>query len=329
MTILVTGGAGYVGSHTVHYLIEQGYDVVVFDNLSAGYRAAVHDKAAFVQGDLLDPAAIQRVFKAHDFDGIIHFASHIQVGESMQKPWLYLRDNVLAAGNLLEAAAQHDIKRVVFSSTAALFDKPETMPIRADNPITPGSPYGESKAIIERYLHWMDELYGMKSAALRYFNAAGAHPDGIIGEAHQPETHLIPITLQVALGQREKLIIFGEDYDTPDGTCIRDYVHVLDLASAHVLALEALKQGQSLRYNLGTGNGYSIREVLETARRVTGKVIPHESGKRRPGDLPVLVADSSTIREALGWQPQYDTLESIIETAWRWHRAHPNGYDNT
>lgn len=328
MNILVSGGAGYVGSHTVHYLISQGYKVTVFDNLSTGHRSAVHPDANFIHGNLLTPANVQAAFAGQSFDGVIHFASHIQVGESMKKPWLYLRDNVLAASNLIEAAADHDVKRFVFSSTAALFDKPETMPIKEDNTVIPGSPYGESKAYIERMLHWMDEIYGMKSACLRYFNAAGAHPDGIIGEDHDPETHLIPITLQVVQGKRDKLIIFGDDYDTPDGTCIRDYVHVLDLAQAHKLALEALGNGQSLRYNLGTGNGYSIREVLETAQAVTETEIPHEIGARRPGDLAVLVADNTAIKRDLGWNPQYSDLESIIRTAWKWHEAHPNGFDD-
>ncbi len=325
---LVTGGAGYVGSHTVYYLIEHGHDVVVFDNLYTGHKASVHESAGFVQGDLLNPADVKRAFEGHSFDGIIHFASHTLVGESMEKPWLYLRDNAVAASHLLEAAVENDVKRFVFSSTANLFDEPESMPIRADNKVVPGSPYGESKALIERYLYWMDRMYGLKYCALRYFNAAGAHPDGVIGEDHDPERHLIPITLQVALGQREKLIIFGDDYDTPDGTCVRDYVHVMDLAAAHLLAMEAIADGRSRRYNLGNGKGYSIRQVVETAQSVSGCEIHQEVGARRPGDPAELVADSTAIREELGWEPQFASLESIIQTAWNWHSAHPKGYED-
>jgi UDP-glucose 4-epimerase len=327
MTILVTGGTGYVGSHTVYYLIENGYDVVVFDNLSTGHREALHPEVRFYEADLLDTDAVARVFAQEKaIDGIIHFASHSLVGESMKKPFKYLRDNLLTASNLLETAAAHDVKRFVFSSTASLFAEPEQMPIPANSRIVPGSPYGESKFLIERLLHWMDRIHGMKSAALRYFNAAGAHPEGMIGEDHQPETHLIPITLQVALGQRDKLTIFGTDYDTPDGTCIRDYVHVMDLASAHALSLEALRDGPSKQYNLGTGTGYSIQQVLDAARKVSGHPIPSVVGERRPGDAAILVADSSDIKEELGWLPQYDTLESVVETAWRWHAAHPQGF---
>lgn len=327
MTILVTGGTGYVGSHTVYYLIENGYDVAVYDNLSTGHREALHPAARFYEADLLDADAVAEVFAEEpNIDGIIHFASYTLVGESMREPFLYLRDNLLTASNLLEAAVANDVKRFVFSSTANLFEEPERMPIPADNRIVPGSPYGESKFMIERLLHWMDRLYGLKSCALRYFNASGAHPDGVIGEDHDPETHLIPIILQVALGQREQLTIFGDDYDTPDGTCVRDYVHVMDLASAHALALEALRDGPSRKYNLGNGTGYSIQQVLEAARKVSGKPIPAVVGARRPGDPAVLVADSAAIKEELGWSPKYDTLEAIMETAWRWHEAHPHGY---
>lgn len=326
-TILVTGGAGYIGSHTVELLIEQGYDVVVFDNLFKGHRQAVHPKARLIIGDLLVPEQIQAVFDEHSIDGIFHFASHIMVPESMVKPWLYLRDNVVAASNLLEAAVSHNVKRFILSSTAALFDQPKQIPIPADEDVLPGSPYGESKAMIERQLHWMDEIYGLKSCCLRYFNAAGAHPNGHIGEDHDPETHLIPLVLKTALGQREKIVIYGDDYATPDGTCIRDYIHVMDLASAHVAAFEALADGKSRKYNLGTGTGYSIREVIDVARVVTGCPIPEAAGARRPGDLPILVADSQLIQSELGWKPKYPALEQIIETAWKWHRTHPNGFE--
>ncbi|MEL6408710.1 MAG: UDP-glucose 4-epimerase GalE [Chloroflexota bacterium] len=328
MAILVSGGAGYIGSHVVEQMIEQGYEVIVFDNLSAGHRQAVHEDATLIVGDLLDSDAIHDLFANYDIDGILHFASHILVGESMQKPFKYLRENVLAMMNLLEVAAENDVKRFILSSTANLFDEPETVPINESEPLIPGSVYGETKFWGERMLHWMDKIYGMKYCALRYFNACGAHPNAHIGEAHDPESHLIPLVLQVALGQRDEITIFGTDYDTADGTCIRDYVHVLDLAEAHILALEALKDGDSRVYNLGSGTGYSVREVIETVRKVTGHTIPAVEGERRAGDLPVLVADSSKIREELGWSPEFDNLHTIIETAWHWHQTHPNGFED-
>ena len=328
MKVLVTGGAGYIGSHVVDLLIDRGYEVVVYDNLYTGHQEAVHKDAAFYKGDLLDRARLAEVFAAHKFDGILHFASHTLVGESMEKPWLYLRDNVVAASNLLEEATQRGVRRFILSSTANLFDNPERIPITAEERIVPGSPYGESKYMIERQLYWMDRIYGLKYCCLRYFNASGAHPNGHIGEDHTPEYHLIPIILQVALGQREKLTIFGNDYPTPDGTCIRDYIHVIDLAEAHILALEALADGQSRKYNLGNGKGYSIMEVLQTARDITGHPIPAEVGPRRPGDPATLIADSTRIMQELGWHPEFGSLRQIIETAWNWHRSHPKGYDS-
>lgn len=326
MKILVTGGAGYIGSHVVDMLIDRGYEVVVYDNLYTGHVEAVHPKATFVQGDLLDAARVNQVFADHKFDGIMHFASHTLVGESMEKPWLYLRDNAVAASHLLEAAAEQGVKRFILSSTANLFDDPAHIPIVAEERIVPGSPYGESKYMIERQLYWMDRLYGMASCCLRYFNASGAHPNGHIGEDHTPEYHLIPIILQVALGQREKLTIFGDDYPTPDGTCIRDYIHVMDLADAHILALEALQDGKSRKYNLGNGKGYSIREVLDVARTITGRDIKAQVGPRRPGDPATLIADSTRIQSELGWHPEFNQLNQIIETAWNWHKNNPNGY---
>jgi len=326
MKVLVTGGAGYIGSHVVDLLIDRGYEVVVYDNLYTGHEEAVHKDAVFYKGDLLDRARLAEVFAAHRFDGILHFASHTLVGESMEKPWLYLRDNVVAASNLLEEATRHGVKRFILSSTANLFDDPHRIPIVAEERIVPGSPYGESKYMIERQLHWMDRIYGLKYCCLRYFNASGAHPLGHIGEDHMPEYHLIPIILQVALGQREKLTIFGNDYPTLDGTCIRDYIHVIDLAEAHILALEALGDGKSRKYNLGNGKGYSIMEVLQTARDITGHPIPAEVGPRRPGDPATLIADSTRIMEELGWHPEFGSLRQIIETAWKWHRSHPKGY---
>ncbi len=326
MKVLVTGGAGYIGSHMVEMLIENDYEVVVFDSLATGHRQAVHPQAAFYQGDLLDRAALAHMFAEHQFDGIFHFASYIIVPESMEKPFKYLRDNVVAAANLLEIAAEHGVKRFIFSSTAALFAEPTRMPIPADEPIIPGSPYGESKFFIERLLHWMDRIYGMKYCALRYFNAAGAHPNGHIGEAHDPESHLIPIVLQVALSQRDHVMVYGQDYATPDGTPIRDYIHILDLASAHILAFEALEHGESRQYNLGNGRGYSVNEIIEVARTITGHPIPVQYGERRAGDLPILIADSTRIQQELGWQPEFAQLHQIIETAWQWHKQHAHGY---
>lgn len=326
MKVLVTGGAGYIGSHVVQMLLDRDYEVVVFDNLSAGHRQALDPRATFVQGDLLHREDLQALFAAHTFEGILHFASHIMVGESMQKPFKYLYDNVVAVMNILEFATSHHVGRFILSSTANLFDAPKVIPINETEEVIPGSVYGETKYMAERMLAWMDRIYGLKSCCLRYFNASGAHPDGHIGEDHAPETHLIPLVLQVALGQRDAITIYGNDYDTPDGTCIRDYVHVLDLADAHILALEALADGHSRVYNLGNGRGYSVMDVIETARRVTGHAIPVLKGERRAGDLPVLVADSSRIQRELGWIPKFGNLQVIIETAWHWHRTHPHGF---
>ena len=326
MNVLVTGGAGYIGSHVVQLLTERNYQVVVFDNLIKGNRGAVHPDATLIVGDLHDRAALAKLFQAHQFDGIMHFASQILVGESMRQPFDYLRDNLYTFINLLECASQYNVMRFILSSTANLYDQPERVPIAESEALIPGSIYGETKYMAERLLAWMDRLNGTKYCALRYFNACGAHPDGHIGEAHDPESHLIPLVLQVALGQRETIEIYGTDYDTPDGTCIRDYVHVLDLARAHILAFEALADGESRVYNLGSGSGYSVREVIEAARAVTGHAIPIVEAPRRPGDLPVLVADSEKIGRELGWETDYNNLETIIETAWNWHRHHPNGY---
>jgi UDP-glucose 4-epimerase len=328
MTILVTGGAGYIGSIVTEELIKQGRDVVVFDNLSCGHRAAVHPQARFVQGDLARRSDIRAVFAQDDIDAVMHFASYTLVGESMEYPFMYLGDNVTNGLNLLREAVDHGVRRFILSSTANLFDQPETIPIDEEEPIVPGSPYGESKHVLERVLHWLDQIYSFRYAALRYFNAAGAAPNGNRGEDHDPETHLIPITLQVALGQRERIVIFGADYPTRDGTCVRDYIHVVDLAHAHILALEALGQG-SRTYNLGNGLGFTVREVIETCREVTGHPIPAKVGDRRPGDPPVLIASSEKIRRELGWEPRYPDLRTIVAHAWDWHRTHPQGYDAT
>jgi UDP-glucose 4-epimerase len=324
--VLVTGGAGYIGSICAAQLIAAGHEVVIFDSLYQGHRGAVHPDAAFVQGDLLDAEAVARLFQQHKgFDGIMHFASYTLVGESMQQPLKYLRDNLVAGANLLEQAVKHDVGRFILSSTANLFDEPERMPIEPDNKIVPGSPYGESKYFLERTLHWFERIYGLKYACLRYFNAAGDTPER--GEDHNPELHLIPIVLQVALGQREKLTIFGGDYPTKDGTCVRDYVHVLDLAQAHMLAIQALDRLGSRKYNLGNGSGFSNLEVVQTAQQVTGREIPYEIGPRRPGDPAILIASSEKIRAELGWEPKYPSLEAIIASAWEWHSAHPHGYE--
>jgi UDP-glucose 4-epimerase len=325
MKVLVTGGAGYIGSTVVSELIRAGDDVVVLDNLQQGHRAAVHPAAEFIRADLADRTAVDAALERHGPDGIMHFASNTLVGESVELPFLYLGDNVRNALNLLESAVEHDVRRFILSSTANLFDHPEVIPIVASERIVPGSPYGESKYIIERLLAWMDRLYGLRYAALRYFNACGAaHTD--LGEQHDPETHLIPLVLQVALGQREKITVFGDDYPTGDGTCIRDYIHVLDLAQAHILALRALDRGSRI-YNLGNGRGFSVMDVIRTAREVTGHPIPAEVGPRRPGDPAILIADSEQIMEELGWEPRYPDLRAIIETAWEWHKKHPYGYE--
>lgn len=323
MKVLVTGGAGYIGSVVVEQLVEAGETVVVFDNLSQGHRAAVHPGAAFVQGDLAERAAIDEVFEAHEPDAIMHFASYTLVGDSMQNPFRYLGENVSNGLNLLHSAVEHGVRRFILSSTANLFDEPEQMPITEGERIVPGSPYGESKFILERYLHWLDRIYGLRFAALRYFNAAGASTAR--GEDHDPEMHLIPIVLQVARGQRDHVTIFGDDYPTRDGTCARDYIHVLDLAQAHILALHALDQG-SRTYNLGNGQGFTVKEVIDTARAVTGHPIPAVMGPRRAGDPAVLVAGSDKIRAELGWAPRYPDIRDIVESAWRWHLAHPDGY---
>lgn len=325
MKILVTGGAGYIGSIAAAELIRAGHHVVVFDNLYQGHREAVHPDAAFVEGDLRDTDAVARLFAEHrGIDGIMHFASYTLVGESMQFPLKYLRDNLVAGANLLEQAVAHDVGRFILSSTANLFDDPEKMPIQPDERIIPGSPYGESKYFLERALHWFNRIYGLKYACLRYFNAAGDTPDR--GEDHDPEYHLIPIVLEVALGKRDKLVVFGNDYPTKDGTCVRDYIHVLDLAQAHILAMEALDQLGVRKYNLGNGNGFSILEVIQTAQEVTGRDIRYEFGPRRAGDPAVLIASSDQIRAELGWQPHYPRLDQIISSAWEWHSRHPNGY---
>jgi len=324
MHILVTGGAGYIGSIVTEHLIETGDTVVVLDNLSQGHRDAVHPQATFVEGNVGDRALLDDIFRTHSIDGVMHFASYTLVGESMREPFLYLRDNVFNGLTLLQAMVDHDVKRFILSSTANLFDQPQRIPIAEDEQLVPGSPYGESKYTLERALQWLDRIHGLRYAALRYFNAAGATVER--GEDHHPETHLIPLVLQVALGKREKIIIFGDDYPTRDGTCVRDYIHVSDLASAHILALRSLDQGSRV-YNLGNGEGFTVKEVIQVAREVTGHPIPAEVGARRPGDPPILVASSERIRQDLGWEPRLAGLEPIVASAWAWHRGRPEGYE--
>jgi UDP-glucose 4-epimerase len=321
--ILVTGGAGYIGSVASELLVKAGCKVVVFDNLSQGHRAAVPAQAVFVKGDLSNPGAVASVFSRHRPEAVMHFASHTLTGESMQKPFLYLGDNVTNGLNLLRAAVDHGVKRFILSSSANLFGGQARIPIDETAAIVPGSPYGESKFTLERTLHWLDKTLGLRYASLRYFNAAGATEEG--GEDHNPETHLIPIVLGVALGKSERVTIFGDDYPTRDGTCVRDYIHVTDLARAHILALEALDKGSCI-YNLGNGQGFTVKEVIETARRITGHPIPVKIGPRRPGDPPTLVAASDKIRKKLGWNPAFPDLHSIMESAWKWHQKFPKGY---
>ncbi len=322
---LVTGGAGYVGSHCVATLLDRGHQVVVIDDLSRGHREAVLEGAVLIEGRCGDPATLARAFALGPFDAVLHFAAHSLVGESMAEPFPYFRDNVGEGIALLEAALAAGVRRFVLSSTANLFGAPAEMPITEDTPLAPASPYGESKFFFERILAWADRIFGLRYATLRYFNAAGADPAGRLGEDHDPETHLIPLALDAALGRRPPLTIFGTDYPTPDGTCIRDYIHVSDLATAHLAALEAIARG-SRAYNLGTGHGYSVREVIAAVERVTGRRVPVIEGARRAGDPPVLVASSARIQAETGWQPRFTTLDEIIATAHAWRLAHPDGY---
>lgn len=322
MRVLVTGGAGYIGSIMVEYLLQQGCQVTVYDSLVTGHREAVPPEAQLVVADLADEASLQRTL-AQGFDVVMHFAAFIEAGESMKRPAKYFRNNVINSLRLLEAVLEAGIPRLIFSSTAAVY-APRDEPLREDHPIGPTNVYGQTKRMVEQALEWYHRVHGLKVAILRYFNAAGALPHR--GEAHPHETHLIPLVLQVALGQREAIYIFGTDYPTPDGTCIRDYIHVWDLVRAHWLALHVLEERPFVVYNLGNGRGYSVRQVIETARRVTGHPIPAIEAPRRPGDPPMLVASWEKARRELDWQPEIPDLEDIIRSAWEWHRTHPQGY---
>ncbi len=326
MNILVTGGAGYIGSHAARLLERAGHQVWVYDNLSQGHRGAVRGDRLIV-GELGDRAKLTEAMIENKIDAVMHFAAFAIVPESVSDPGKYYQNNVVASLSLLEAMRTACVTRIVFSSTTATYGVPTKIPIAEDEPQKPINPYGFCKLVIEQALADYAAAYGFGYAALRYFNASGASPDGDIGEDHKPETHLIPLVLQVALGQRPHITVFGEDYPTPDGTCIRDYIHVDDLGAAHVLALDHLQQGTQLKLNLGIGRGYSVREVIEMCRRVTGHAIPAVSGPRRAGDPPELVADPSLAKSVLNWQPRYADLETIVSTAWRWHQGHPNGYE--
>lgn len=326
MRVLVTGGAGYIGSHVAALLHERGDRVRVVDNLSKGHPLAVRG-LELIQADLRRPEEVEAALAGGPWDAVIHLAGSSLVGESVANPALYYENNVVAGYHLLEAVRRHQIPYVVFSSTAAVYGEPERVPIVEEEPANPTNPYGATKLAFEGMLRWYEEAYGVRWVSLRYFNVAGADPDRGLGEDHRPETHLIPILLEVALGQRPSFQIYGDDYPTPDGTCIRDYIHVLDLAEAHLLALDHLARGGPSRiYNLGNGAGFSVREVYEAAVRVTGRPIPLEVGPRRPGDPPVLVASAERARRELGWVPRRPSVEAMIESAWRWRLAHPQGY---
>ncbi|MCQ8241987.1 UDP-glucose 4-epimerase GalE [Rhizosaccharibacter radicis] len=323
--ILVTGGAGYVGSHAVWALHDRGDEVVVYDSLRQGHRQALPPAVQLVRGELADEAALDRLLSNGPWDGVLHFAALSLVGESMQRPFHYLLENAGLGIRLIDACVRHGVKRFILSSTAALFGNPETMPITETTRIDPGSPYGESKLMIEQTLRWADRIHGLRYACLRYFNAAGADPDGRSGEDHHPETHLIPLVIDAALGLRPEIRVFGSDYPTPDGTCIRDYVHVADLAQAHLAAFDRLDQG-SVTYNLGSGTGHSVLEVIRSVERVSGRPVPVRMEQRRPGDPAVLVADSARIRADTGWTPRFTELDDIVGTALRWRQAHPQGF---
>jgi UDP-glucose 4-epimerase len=325
MRILVTGGAGYIGSHAVKLFLSRGHDVWVYDNLCMGHRQAVPADRLIV-GDLTENARLDHVVMERRIDAIVHFAAFSFVGESVREPAKYYQNNLVNTLNLMECARRHRIGRFVLSSTAATFGTPERMPITEETPQAPINPYGSTKLAIEHALDDYARAYGMGYAALRYFNAAGASSDGTIGEDHDPETHLIPLIIYAAVGKRPHIEVFGTDYRTPDGTCIRDYIHVEDLAEAHLLALERMAPGSALRYNLGIGRGYSVREVIRTVEEVTGKTVPVKEGPRRPGDPPVLVASSEKIQRELGWRPRFAELRPIVETAWKWHSTHKHGF---
>lgn len=327
MKILVLGGAGYIGSHAVYQLIEQNHQVVVIDNLSTGHKGALHPDATFYLGDIRDLDFLRTVFKSEQIDAVIHFAANSLVGESMEKPLMYFDNNVYGTQVVLQAMIEFDVKSIVFSSTAATYGEPEIVPITEELPTRPTSTYGETKLTMEKMMHWCQEAHGIQYVSLRYFNVAGAREDARIGEDHEPETHLIPIVLQVALGKREFITIFGDDYPTEDGTCIRDYIHVEDLIDAHIRAVQYLQDGgESQIFNLGSSTGFSVKEIIDVARRVTGHPIPEKIGQRRAGDPSALIASSEKAARILNWEPKRTEINRIITDAWRWHQNNPNGY---
>ncbi|EUJ22573.1 UDP-glucose 4-epimerase [Listeria grandensis FSL F6-0971] len=329
MSILVLGGAGYVGSHAVDQLVEKGYKVIVVDNLRTGHAESLHKDVVFYKGDIRDKAFMQDVFQKETIEGVIHFAASSLVGESVEMPLEYFNNNVYGTQVTLEVMEEFGVKNIVFSSSAATYGEPKVIPITEDAPTNPESPYGETKLMMEKILKWCDKAYDTRFVALRYFNVAGAKFDGTIGEDHKPESHLVPIILQTALGQRSELSIFGDDYQTEDGTCVRDYVHVVDLIDAHILALEYLRDGGASNiFNLGSSQGFSVKEMLEVARKVTGKEIPAKIVPRRAGDPSTLVASSDKAQEVLKWKPRFTDVNRIIEDAWNWHSKNPNGYTN-
>ncbi len=329
MAILVCGGAGYIGSHAVHALIEKGEQVVIVDNLQTGHRGALNPKAKFYEGDIRDASVLDKIFTENKVEAVIHFAANSLVGESMEKPLLYFNNNVYGMQVLLEAMVRHGVDKIVFSSTAAVYGEPKSVPIHEDDETCPTNTYGETKLTMEKMMKWVSRANGVRYVSLRYFNAAGALPDGSIGEDHATETHLIPLILQVPTGRRDHITVFGDDYPTPDGTCLRDYIHVVDLADAHVLALEYLRKGgASDIFNLGNGQGFSVKEMIAAAEKATGRSIKVEIGARRAGDPAQLIASSEKARSVLGWKPQFTDVEQVIGTAWRWHEHHPHGYED-
>ncbi|QUW21544.1 UDP-glucose 4-epimerase GalE [Sporosarcina sp. Marseille-Q4063] len=328
MSVLVLGGAGYIGSHAVYQLIDQKLDVIIIDNLQTGNRKAIHPDATFYEGDIRNIEFMRDVFEKESIDAVVHFAANSLVGESMEKPLEYFDNNVYGTQVLLQVMNEFSVKKIVFSSTAATYGEPDTIPITEEVRTNPTNAYGETKLAMEKMMKWCDQAYGIQYVSLRYFNVAGARESGEIGEDHRPETHLVPIILEVALGKRSHITVFGEDYDTPDGTCIRDYVHVEDLINAHLLALNYLnKGGKSDIFNLGSNQGFSVKEMIDAARKVTGKEIPEKSGERRAGDPSTLVASSEKASTILGWKPTRTSIENIIEDAWNWHVANPNGFE--
>jgi len=327
MAILVLGGAGYIGSHTVYELIARGEDVVIVDNLETGYMQAVHEKARFYKGDIRDRAFVDHVFDNETIEAVIHFAANSLVGESMTNPLKYYDNNLCGTKVLLESMVTHGIDKIVFSSTAATYGEPESIPILETDKTCPTNTYGETKLSMEKMFHWTGKAHNLRYVSLRYFNACGAHESGAIGEAHQPETHLIPLILQVPNGKRDAITIYGNDYPTKDGTCVRDYIHVTDLAQAHILAVDYLRKGnESNIFNLGNGVGFTVNEVIECARKVTNHEIPAIISERRAGDPATLIASSEKAKQLLGWKPEHADLDKIIASAWRWHQAHPNGF---